>query len=106
MAFLLNLVLLVGLIGLHTVASAILMRFFRIRLKTRAGWLIYSLLLPPVPLFISTLVFTGPLGIGFDLGSPSVALSILIAFPMALGFTIDVLYVPAPEEYDLPETAE
>jgi hypothetical protein len=24
---------------------------------------------------------------------------------MGLGVTIDVLYVPAPDEYDLPETA-
>lgn len=101
-----SLLLLLAVLGLHTLGSAIMMRFFRIRLKTIGGWLVYSVLLPPVPLFLSTLVFTGPLGIGFDMGSPAVALSVMIALPMALGFTIDVLYVPAPEEYDLPDTAE
>ncbi|MEF8779421.1 MAG: hypothetical protein V5A46_01915 [Haloferacaceae archaeon] len=101
-----SLLLLIALIGFHTLGSAILMRYFRVRLKTRWGWLLYSALLPPVPLFVSTLVFTGPLGIGFDLGSPAAALALTIALPMALGFTIDVLYVPSPEEYELPDTAE
>lgn len=101
-----SLLLLTAVIGLHTLASAIMMRFLRIRMKTRGGWLLYSLLLPPVPLFLSTLVFTGPLGIGFDLGSPAVALSVTVALPMVLGFTVDVLYVPSPEEYELPDTTD
>lgn len=101
-----SLLLLTAVIGLHTLASAIMMRFLRIRMKTRGGWLLYSLLLPPVPLFLSTLAFTGPLGIGVDLGSPAVALSVTIALPMVLGFTVDVLYVPSPEEYELPDTTD
>jgi hypothetical protein len=28
----------------------------------------------------------------------------MIGLPLALGFTLDVLYVPPPEEYDLPDT--
>jgi hypothetical protein len=101
-----GLVALAVVLALHTLGAAVLTRFFRLRLKTRTGWVVYTLLLTPVVLFASTLVFTGLLGIGFDLGSPATALGVMIAMPMALGFTIDVLYVPAPEEYDLPETAD
>lgn len=101
-----SLLLLTALIGLHTLASAILMRFFRLQLQTTGGWLFYSVVVPPVPLFASTIVFTGPLGIGVDLGSPAVALAVMIALPMALGFTLDTLYVPPPEEYELPDTTD
>ena len=54
-------------------------------------------------LFATTLVFSGPLGIGTDLGSPVAALGVMIGLPLALGFTLDVLYIPPPEEYDLPD---
>jgi hypothetical protein len=27
----------------------------------------------------------------------------MIGLPLALGFTLDVLYIPPPEEYDLPD---
>ena len=93
-------------LALHTLGAAVITRFFRLRLQTRTGWIVYTLLITPVVLFASTLVFTGVLDIGFDLGSPATALGLMIGMPLALGFTIDVLYVPAPEEYDLPETAD
>jgi hypothetical protein len=49
-------------------------------------------------------VFTGVLGIGPNLGDPVAALAVMVGMPLALGFTVDTLYVPPPEEYDLPET--
>jgi hypothetical protein len=88
----------------HTVLAAVLTRFFRLRLETQVGWVLYSLGVIPVVLFVSTLVFTGVLGIGPDLGSPTVAGAVLIGLPLALGLTIDLLYVAQPEEVDLPET--
>lgn len=104
MASAFGLALFVGLLGLHTVVAAVMTRFFRIRLSTRVGWVLYSLLVTPFVLLASTLFFTGPLGIGPNLGSPATVVGVLIGVPLALGFTIDVLYVPPPEEYDLPET--
>jgi hypothetical protein len=98
-----SLVLLGVVVVLHTVFAAVATRFFRLRLKTRFGWVLYSLLLIPVALFATTLVFSGPLGIGTDLGSPVAALGVMIGLPLALGFTLDVLYIPPPEEYDLPD---
>jgi multisubunit Na+/H+ antiporter MnhG subunit len=57
-------------------------------------------------LLATTFVFSGVLGLGPALGSPVLVLVVLIAAPLALGALVDVLYVPPPEEYDLPETTE
>ncbi|WP_416840490.1 hypothetical protein [Haloferax sp. DFSO52] len=100
-----NLVLMVVVVGLHTLIAAVMTRFFRLRLKTQWGYVLYALLLIPLVLFFSTLVFSGVLGIGVDLGSPIAALGVMIGMPLALGFTIDTLYVPPPEEFEnLPES--
>ena len=88
----------------HTLLAAVMTRFFRLRLDTQIGWVLYSLGSIPVALFVSTLVFTGVLNIGPDLGSPTVAGAILIGLPLAIGLTIDLLYVAQPDEVELPET--
>ena len=106
MATLLEIFLLVALVAVHTVVSAVMTRFFRIRLETIWGTAFYAVFLIPIVLLVSTLVFTGPFGIGVDLGSPGAVFAILILVPAALGATIDILYVEHPEEYELPETRE
>lgn len=98
-----NLGLFFVLLAAHTVVAAVLTRFFRLRLDTQAGWIGYSLGLTPIILFASTLLFTGGLGIGPNLGSPIVAFAILIGLPVALGMTIDLLYVTQPEDVELPQ---
>lgn len=100
-----SLVLLGVVLLIHTLIAAVMTRFFRLRLSTQWGYIIYALFLIPLVLFFSTLVFTGVLGIGVNLGSPAAALGIMIGMPMVLGFTIDTLYVPPPEAYEnLPES--
>jgi hypothetical protein len=86
---------------INTLIAAVMTRFFRIRLKTRAGSVIYSLLLIPVALFVTTMLFGAV--IPGDLAVP-VLLGLWIGMPLVLGFTIDVLYVPAPDEIELPDT--
>jgi hypothetical protein len=98
-----NLVLFGVVLVVHTLIAAVMTRFFRIRLKTQWGYVVYSLVLIPIVLFVTTLVFSGILDIGVNLGDPATALGVMIGMPMALGFAIDTLYVPPPEEYDLPE---
>lgn len=93
-----------GLLVGHTLLAAVLTRFFRLRLETQFGWVIYALTLTPVVLFMSTLVFTGVLGIGPNLGSPTVALGVMIGLPVAVGITLDLLYVAQPDEVELPDT--
>jgi hypothetical protein len=106
MATLVELVLFGVVLAVHTLLAAVTTRFFRIRMKTQWGWVVYTALLTPLLLLTTTLITTGVLGIGPNLGSPGVAVAVMIGVPLALGFTIDLLYVPAPEEYDLPEPKE
>lgn len=104
MVSVINLVLFGVVLVFHTLVAAVMTRFFRVRLKTRWGAMLYAVVLIPLVLFTTTLVFSGVLGIGINLGNPVTALGVMIGMPLALGYTIDVLYVPPPEEYDLPET--
>jgi hypothetical protein len=101
MVSVLNLALLGVVLVINTLIAAVMTRFFRIRLKTRTGAVIYALLLIPVVLFVTTMLFgaviPGNLGV-------SVLLGLWIGMPLVLGFTIDVLYVPPPEEIELPDT--
>ncbi|SFR51755.1 hypothetical protein [Halogeometricum limi] len=105
MVSVLNLALFGVVLVVHTLVAAVLTRFFRIRLKTQWGYVIYSLLLTPLVLVVTTLVFFGLLPIGAGLNFDGVTLlAISVGMPLALGFTIDTVYVPPPEEYDLPES--
>ncbi len=88
----------------HTLIAAVCTRFFRLRLETQIGWVIYSLTLIPVVLVASTLVVSGVLGIGPDLGSPVVVFGVMIGLPLAVGITLDLLYVAQPDEVELPDT--
>ena len=93
-----------GVLVGHTLLAAILIRFFRLRLDTQFGWVLYSLTLIPVALFVSTLIFTGLLQIGPNLGSPTVVFGVMIGLPLAVGLTLDLLYVAQPDEIELPDT--
>lgn len=100
-------VLVVGiLVAVHTAIAAIATRLLRVRLASAWGPVVFSLLLVPVLLVASTLVVSGGLGLGADLGGPSVALFVLVAVPMGLGLAIDYLWMPAPDEVERPEAAD
>jgi hypothetical protein len=104
MATILNSLLFICVLGLHTLVAAVLTRFLRIRLRTQWGYLFYTTLVGTVTLFITTLIFSGVLNIGINLGDAVTAAIIMIALPLGLGVAIDILYVPPPEEYTLPDT--
>ncbi|MFC4987126.1 hypothetical protein [Saliphagus infecundisoli] len=90
----------------HTVIAAVATRFFRIRLESTWGPAVYTVLLVPVALVASTLFLSGTLGIGADLGSTGMALMLMVVAPLALGYTIDVFWMPHPDEVELPERAD
>jgi hypothetical protein len=104
MVSIIGLVVFGGVLVGHTLLAAVLTRFFRLRLKTQFGWVVYALTLIPVVLFLSTLIFTGVLGLGPNLGSPTVVFGVMIGLPIAVGLTLDLLYVAQPGEVELPET--
>lgn len=92
------------LVAVHTVIAAVLTRFFRVRLKTRWGAAIYTVLFVPFVLFVSTLLVSGVFNLGPDLGSPSAALFVMVGVPFALGVSIDYFWMPAPSDVELPES--
>ncbi len=106
MATVVDFVLLGIVVGIHTLLAAVLTRFFRIRLETQWGSAVYSVLLIPIVLVVGTLFFAGALGIGggITLQSHVLVLAALVGLPMALGITIELLYMTPPEEYELPQS--
>jgi len=93
----------VVIVAVQTAIAALLTRLFRVRLKTRWGALAYAVLVTPVVLTLTTLVLGQ---IGPDLGSRDTVVFLMIGVPLALGLTIDYVWMPAPEEVELPATAE
>ncbi|MFB6296198.1 MAG: hypothetical protein ABEH66_05065 [Halobacteriales archaeon] len=94
------------IVAAHTAIAAVLTRVFRVRLKTRWGAAVFALLIIPVVLTLTTLLLSGVLGIGGDLGSRGTAVFVAIFVPLALGILIDYVWMPAPEEVELPATTE
>ncbi|WP_277555156.1 hypothetical protein [Halobaculum limi] len=101
----LALVLTLVALAVNTLVVAVLSRFFRIRLKTQWGWVTYTLLVSPVVLLILGLIQGSVIPPLFE-GAAGLFLAVFVGVPLALGFTIDLLYVPPPEEYDLPEATK
>jgi len=97
---------LVALVAFHTLIAGVATRFFRLRLNTSWGSVVYTLVLTPMLLLLSMLVFTGVLnvGAGINIGSPTLLAALLIGLPVVLGAAIDYLYVPSPDDVELPDT--
>ena len=94
----------VVIVGLHTLMATVATRYFRVQLKTQWGSAAFALLLTPLLLVVSTLVLSGVLGIGGNLGDRSTAVFVVVLLPLVLGYSIDMFWLPAPEEIDLPDT--
>jgi hypothetical protein len=89
----------------HTFLAAVSTRFFRLRMNTRWGRALYAGIFVPLLLVASTILLTGALGIGSDVGRTAAVMLVLVV-PLILGYSIDLFWIPAPGEIDLPETAE
>ncbi|PSP78493.1 hypothetical protein BRC81_08095 [Halobacteriales archaeon QS_1_68_20] len=100
----------VGLVGLgamilvNTVVAAIVTRLLRVRLETNWGKAVYVALVVPVILVITT-VLLGMVA-GPSLGSRTAVLGLLVLVPFVIGVSFDLLWMPAPEEVELPATTE
>lgn len=97
-----GLVGLVLLVAVHTAVAAVTTRLLRVRLTTRWAPVVFALVIVPVLLVASTLFVAGGLGLGPDLGSPQVVWFVLIVVPLGLGLAIDYLWMPPPDEVELP----
>ncbi|NLV09738.1 hypothetical protein GOC74_07320 [Halomicrobium mukohataei] len=106
MVAVIDLVGLLVIVLVNSAVTALMTRFFRVRLDTRWGSVIYSLLLCPVVLFVLLLVLSGVFKLGGNLGSRTLVVLATIFFPLALGLTFDYVWMPAPDEVELPETMQ
>ena len=86
----------------NTATVALLTRFFRVRLYTEWGSVVYAVVISPVALLLLTLFMSGVLGLGPNLGSRAAVVALAFVLPMATGLTFDYFWMPAPEEVDLP----
>jgi hypothetical protein len=84
------------IVGLHTIVAGIMMRFLRLRLATTWGQLLFAVVFIPLVLLVGTLVLSGGLGLGVDLGSPVLAVGVTVLLPLLLGVTVEYLYMEPP----------
>ena len=84
------------IVGLHTIVAGIMMRFLRLRLATTWGQLLFAVVFIPLVLLVGTLVLSGGLGLGADLGSPVLAVGVTVLLPLLLGVTVEYLYMEPP----------
>ena len=103
MVSLIGAVLVVVMMAVQTAIAALLTRLFRVRLDSRWGPVVFAITILPVVLTLTTLLLGR---IGPNLGSRGTVVFAMIAVPVALGLTIDYVWMPAPEEVELPATME
>jgi len=98
-----SLVVLGVLAVVHVAVAALSLRFLRVQMATTWSPYVYAALLVPLVYTVSSLVVLGALGIGagVELGRGTLLVA-LFAVPFALGVAIDVLWMPAPEDVELP----
>lgn len=93
---------LVVLVCANTGLAAVLTRLFRVRMATRWGGLLYTLVLTPLVLVVVTLFVGGALGP--DLGSASAVFGVTVLVPLTLGIAFDYFWMPDPDEVEVPDT--
>jgi hypothetical protein len=104
MALVTDIVGLLVILGVNSTAAALLTRFFRVRLETRWGSVVYALTLAPLALLVLTLLLGAALGP--NLGSPAAVVGVTVLVPLAVGISFDYFWMPAPDEVELPERNE
>jgi hypothetical protein len=99
----LGVVVVVSIVAIQTAIAALLTRLFRVRLESWWGPVVFAVVVIPIVLTLTTLVLGR---VGPDLGSRDTVVFVMIGVPIALGLTIDYVWMPAPEEVELPATTE
>lgn len=100
----LALVPVVVIVAVNTALAALLTRLFRVRLETTWGAAVFVALFVPVVATGVTIV-VGSVA-GPTLGSRGLVVGLFVLVPTALGVTIDVFWMPAPDQVELPATLE
>lgn len=92
------------ILAVNTAIAALATRFFRVRLETVWGAAAFVGVFVPVAMLVP-IILLGSLG-GPNLGSPAIVVGLLVALPLAVGVTVDVFWMPAPADVELPAPDE
>ncbi|WP_134671409.1 hypothetical protein [Halorussus marinus] len=94
------------IIGVNTVVAAVAIRFFRLRLATTWGAALYTALFVPLIYFVTTILLSGFVGFGGGgVGDRATALILVWVLPFTLAVSLDVFWLPSPDEIEMPEKA-
>jgi len=95
------------IVSVNAALAALATRYFRYQMNTRWGAALFTLVFVPLGYLVTTLVLAGFLGLGSGLFSNNgTLLAVTWALPFALGVSFDLFWMPAPEEVELPASAE
>ncbi|PSP56083.1 hypothetical protein BRC82_02810 [Halobacteriales archaeon QS_1_67_19] len=92
------------IIAVNTVVAAVAIRFFRLRLSTRWGAAVYTAVCVPIVYLATTILLSGFVGFGGEgVRNKGTALILVWVLPFTLAVSLDIFWMPAPEEVELPE---
>lgn len=91
-------------VAVNVALTVVVVRFFRLQLETDWAAAIYTLLFVPIGLLVATVVLSGVLALGGAAVSRDVTLVLTVLLPLSTGVAIDLFWMPAPDEVELPET--
>jgi hypothetical protein len=92
------------IIAVNTLVAAVTIRFFRLRLSTQWGAVLYTAIFVPVIYLVTTILLSGFIGFGGSgVADRGTALILVWVIPFTLAVSLDIFWLPAPEEIDLPE---
>jgi len=97
----------VGLAGLlvivlvNSAVAALMTRFFRVRLHSRWGGLVYSILLCPLVLLVLGVLLSVPVGPFITLDRMAFLL-VVVFVPLTVGMVFDYVWMPSPDDVELP----
>ncbi len=91
------------IIVVNTVVASVAIRFFRLRLSTDWGAVVYTAIVVPLLFAFTTILLSGFIGFGGSGLDRGTALILVWVVPFTLAVTLDVFWLPAPEEVELPE---
>lgn len=97
------LVVAAALVGVNTLVAALMTRLFRVRLDTAWGAGVFVAMFCPVATTLVTILVGS---VAPPVGSRTDVVVWFILVPVALGATVDVFWMPAPEEVELPANLE
>ncbi|UPV75185.1 hypothetical protein M0R89_03725 [Halorussus limi] len=90
----------------NTVLAAVAIRFFRLRLSTQWGAVVYTVVFVPLLYVVTTILLSGFVGFGGSgVEDRTTALMLVWAIPFALAVSLEIFWMPAPDEIELPEQA-